>query len=100
MMARHYFMKVLDAREEKYQYRAEPAKELKNSSNRMMKIKSQLPKKFKDKLIRLFYTNTNVFTWLASNMSGIPPKVITHKLNANPYCCPICPKRRSFASQR
>jgi len=38
----------------------------------------------KGKLIEFLKTNMDYFAWSHSDMKGIPPEVITHKLNEDP----------------
>ena len=42
----------------------------------------------------------DIFTWSASNMPGVSPAVITHKLNINLTCHPVMLKKRKFFSDR
>ena len=41
-----------------------------------------------------------VFAWKQEDMGGVDPKVITHRLNVNPFFKPVKQKRRSFALER
>ncbi|GJR43955.1 reverse transcriptase domain-containing protein [Tanacetum coccineum] len=67
-------------------------------------IEKQLPKNFKEKLRNLLKSDTSVFAWTHSDMTGIPrtimvggkPFNIEHKLNEYSYIKPVKQKRRSL----
>ncbi|KAI5351091.1 hypothetical protein L3X38_003982 [Prunus dulcis] len=40
-----------------------------------------------------------MFAWLPSNMPGIDPNIICHRLYVNPTCKPLAQKRRNFAPE-
>lgn len=44
--------------------------------------------------------NADVFVWLTSDMTRIPPKVITNKLNIDPKHKPVQPKKGNFTPER
>ncbi|KAK3032015.1 hypothetical protein RJ639_036389 [Escallonia herrerae] len=52
------------------------------------------------KLVDLLRSYSDIFTWTASDMPGIDPKVITHKLNMDPLKKPVKQKKRTFAPER
>lgn len=103
-MARHYFMisiktprsikvpkaEPLDPR--KLEKRVEPTKmlisfPLKNDPSKYIQIRSLLPKKEKNQLLDLLCQNVDIFTWLASNMLGIPPKSSCISSTSIPNSC-------------
>ena len=54
-----------------------------------VQIGAQLPEEEKAPLLEFLRANTDVFAWMAADMPGIPPEVITHKLNVDPKCRPV-----------
>ena len=42
----------------------------------------------------------DIFAWSASDMPGVSPDVITHRLNVNPACRPVIQKKKSFPQDR
>ena len=56
--------------------------------------------KLKSLLTQFLRQNRDVFAWKQTDMGGIDPTVITHRLNINPSFKPIKQKRRSFAPER
>ena len=54
----------------------------------------------RQQLINLLRINADIFAWSAINMPGIPPEVITHRLNIDPKIKPVRQKKRPFASER
>ena len=63
-------------------------------------IGSQLAEDLKDPLTQFLRQNKDVFAWKHSNMGGIDPTVITHRLNVNPSFKPVKQKRRNFAPDK
>ncbi|CAL2254005.1 unnamed protein product [Prunus armeniaca] len=41
-----------------------------------------------------------MFAWSPSDMPGIDPNIICHRLHVNPACKPVAQKRRNFAPER
>ncbi|KAI5326856.1 hypothetical protein L3X38_035930 [Prunus dulcis] len=41
-----------------------------------------------------------MFAWSPSDMPGIDPNIICHRLHVNPACKPVAQKRRNFAPKR
>ena len=63
-------------------------------------IGSKLAKELKSLLAQFLRQNRDVFAWKQSNMGGIDPTVITHRLNTNPSFKSVKQKHRSFAPER
>ena len=63
-------------------------------------IGSKLAEDLKSLLTQFLRHNRDVFAWQQSDMGGIDPTVITHRLNTNPSFKQIKQKRRSFAPER
>ena len=98
-------IKGLDLRKDEDKNRGKPMEQLievslGNDPDRTIKIGGLLPKSLKEWLIDFLQANTDVFTWLASDKSGISSEVITYKLNINSHHHPIRQKKRSFAPKR
>ena len=85
--------------------RPEPSEELEPVSlgddpEHLAYIGSKLADDLKSLLTQFLRQNRDVFTWKQSDMGGIDPTVITHRLNTNPSFKPVKQKRRSFALER
>ena len=85
--------------------RPEPSEELEPVSldddlEHLAYIGSKLAKDLKSHLTQFLRQNRDIFAWKQSNMGGIDPTIITHKLNTNPSFKPVKQKRRSFAPER
>ena len=63
-------------------------------------IGSKLAEDLKSLLTQFLRQNRDVFAWKQTDMGGIDPTVITHRLNTNPSFKPVKQKRRSFAPER
>ena len=85
--------------------RPEPSEELEPVSldddpEHLAYIRSKLAEDLKSLLTQFLRQNRDVFAWKQSDMGGIDPTVITHRLNTNPSFKPVKQKRRSFAPKR
>ena len=52
-------------------------------------VGSQLSNPEQQQLIELLKANTDIFAWSASDMLGIPPETMTHRLNIAPGMRPV-----------
>lgn len=57
---------------------------LEGTAERYVQIGSCLQEPLKKDLVNLFKPNLDVFAWSPSDMLGIYPEMITHKLNIRP----------------
>ena len=57
-----------------------------SDTDKLIKIGSQLDPMLQKELISFLKANLDVFAWSHSDMCGIPPDVIVHKLNLTPMC--------------
>ena len=85
--------------------RPEPSEELEPVSldddpEHLAYIGSKLAEDLKGPLTHFLRQNKDVFTWKQSDMGGIDPTIITHRLNVSPSCKLVKQKMRSFASER
>ena len=85
--------------------RPEPSKELEpipldDKPEHLAYIGSKLAEDLKSLLTHLLKQNKDVFAWKQSNIGGIDPAIITHRLNINSSFKPVKQKRRSFAPER
>ncbi|XP_070031970.1 uncharacterized protein [Nicotiana tomentosiformis] len=62
--------------------------------DRKVYIGANLSPEMKGKLIEFLRANADYFDWAHSDITGIPPKVTTHKLNKDPLHSPIKQKKR------
>ncbi|KAK3017119.1 hypothetical protein RJ639_006969 [Escallonia herrerae] len=68
--------------------------------NKTVRICSNLKEDTKLELVNLLRIYANVFAWIATDMPGIDPKIITHRLNVNPFKKPLNQKKRTFKLER
>ncbi|XP_074356818.1 uncharacterized protein LOC141696593 [Apium graveolens] len=66
----------------------------KNDPSRVLKVGSQLDEEMRGGLTRFLIANLDVFAWSHSDMIGIDPEVMCHRLNILPNCKGIRQKRR------
>ena len=66
---------------------------------KMVSIGASLSKQEGDQLLSFLRDNVDIFAWSPLDMPGIPPEVITHKLNVNLSFKPIRQKKRNFAPE-
>ncbi|CAL9004835.1 unnamed protein product [Prunus brigantina] len=64
---------------------------------RKARIGSRLSQEEKAELVAFLQNNKDVFAWSASDMPGIDPQIICHRLHVNPAIKPIAQKRRNLA---
>src|ERR1044071_4367079 len=53
-----------------------------------------------DQILTFLRVNRDCFAWSHEDMVGIPPEVMTHKLNVDSSFLPVKQKRRKFAMER
>ncbi|XP_068498083.1 uncharacterized protein [Phaseolus vulgaris] len=63
-------------------------------------ISGSLPEELLNKLITLLRNNKDLFAWTPSDIPGIDPKVICHKLSVCREARPISQKRRKLGEER
>ena len=98
------YLDELDIRDEVLT-RPEPSEELEPVSldddpEHLVYIGSKLAENLKSLLTHFLRLNKDVFLWKQTDMGGIDPTVITHRLNVNLSFKPIKQKRRSFVPER
>lgn len=54
----------------------------------------------RSKLVEFLKKNADCFAWSYEDITGIDPKIITHKLNVDPSHKLVKQKRRKFATER
>ncbi|CAL9004827.1 unnamed protein product [Prunus brigantina] len=67
---------------------------------RTARIGSRLNQEEKAELAAFLQNNKDVFAWSPSDMPGIDPQIICHRLHVNPAIKPVAQKRRNFAPER
>ncbi|XP_074373631.1 uncharacterized protein LOC141713979 [Apium graveolens] len=72
----------------------------KNDPSRVLKVGSQLDDEMRGSLARFLIANLDVFAWSHSDMIGIDPEVMCHRLNILPNCKGIRQKRRPVSGER
>ena len=63
-------------------------------------IRTQLNEQTRREIAECLQRNSDVFAWTPTDMPGINPEVICHKLNVSPGHKPIKQKKRNFSSER
>ena len=81
----------LDQREEEQRELAEQLISIPMIENpeQVVWVGSQLSDPERRQLIELLKANADIFAWLAADMSGIPSKIMTHRLNIAPGAKPV-----------
>ncbi|KAL0319853.1 UNVERIFIED_CONTAM: hypothetical protein Sradi_5246800 [Sesamum radiatum] len=74
--------------------------ELLRDPTRAVKIGSPLDLPFERDLVNFLKEHSDVFTWEASDMQGISPEVMVHRLSVHPEARPIKQKKRAFGTDR
>ncbi|KAL0293071.1 UNVERIFIED_CONTAM: hypothetical protein Sradi_6958700 [Sesamum radiatum] len=87
------------------QERMEAIKEVKmieffGDPTKAVKIGSSLDLPFEHDLVNFLKEHSDVFAWEASDMQGINPEVMVHRLNVHPEARPIKQKKRAFGTDR
>ena len=59
-----------------------------------------LPPYLKDKLSCLIRENFDMFAWIPTDMLGIDPKVICHRLDIDPKANPMAQKKRKLKAEQ
>lgn len=54
------------------------------NSEKIIKIGSGLGEALLTGLVELLWVYTDIFTWVSSDMSGIPESIVIHRLSVNP----------------
>ena len=67
---------------------------------KLTRIGVNLYPQIRELIVHFLKDNKDVFAWSHEDMPGIDPSIISHKLNVNPYLCPIKQKRRIFAPEK
>ena len=103
-MVNNIYLDELDMRDEVLT-RPEPSEELEpvpldDDPEHLAYIGSKLVEDLKGPLTHFLRENKDVFAWKQSDIGGIDPTIITHRLNVSPSFKPVKQKRRSFAPER
>ncbi|CAL9028345.1 unnamed protein product [Prunus brigantina] len=53
----------------------------------------------KVELTAFFQNNKDMFAWLQSDMLGIDPQIVCHRLHVSPASIPVAQKRRNFTPE-
>src|SRR4051812_7877816 len=95
----------LDIRGDLAQKRPSPAEAvtkipLQNGEGRFLQIGSHLEDPLRNNLIKFLVENLDVFAWSPSDMPGIDPAIIAHRLSINPEYKPVQQKKRNLGIDR
>ncbi|KAL8148773.1 hypothetical protein AgCh_005948 [Apium graveolens] len=72
----------------------------KNDPSKVLKVGSQLADEMRRSLARFLIANLDVFAWSHSDMIGIDPELMCHRLNILPNCKGMHQKRRTVSGER
>ncbi|XP_074342880.1 uncharacterized protein LOC141680595 [Apium graveolens] len=72
----------------------------KDDPSKVLKVGSQLGDEMRESLTRFLIVNLDVFVWSHSDMVGIDPGVMCHRLNIFPNCSGIYQKCRPVSGER
>ncbi|XP_074323167.1 uncharacterized protein LOC141660104 [Apium graveolens] len=72
----------------------------KDDPSKILRVGSQLSHEMRERLIHFLIKNLYVFAWSHSNMVGIDPRVMCHRLNIFPNYTGIRQKRRPVSGER
>ena len=103
-MVDNKYLDDLDMRDE-VNTQPEPSEELEHvlldeDPEHLAYIGSKLVEDLRSPLTHFLRQNKDVFTWKQTDMGGIDPTIITHRLNVSPFFKLVKKKRRSFAPER
>ena len=68
--------------------------------SKVLKIGKNLSEEVWEAIFEFLRQNLDVFAWAHSDMEGIDPSVMSHRLNINPSRKPIRQKRRAMDVER
>jgi hypothetical protein len=54
----------------------------------------------KVRLIELLNVNKDLFAWVSSDMPGVNPELVCHRLSLKPRCIPVAQKKRKMGPER
>ncbi|KAK4398069.1 hypothetical protein Sango_1282400 [Sesamum angolense] len=85
--------------------RVEAVEELKvinlsENDEKTTKIGTTMRPSTEEHMIQFLKKNKKVFAWTMTDLHGISPDVITHKLSVNPNAKPVKQKKRMFEAER
>ena len=96
----------MDSRDEGRIQRAEATEELllialyDQSPDKQVRVSSRLNPQDLHALTTTLRQNADILAWSATDIPGISPEVIVHRLNVSPSCRPIRQKRRQLIPKR
>ncbi|KAG8633903.1 hypothetical protein MANES_18G146801v8 [Manihot esculenta] len=97
---------VLEVRDEEKEAKTEPVGELETfplseaETDKVLSLNAGLTKEQKTEVMALIRGHASSFAWKPSDMPGIDPEVMTHKLNVFPEARPIKQRRRIVGREK
>ncbi|KAL0306978.1 UNVERIFIED_CONTAM: hypothetical protein Sradi_6115100 [Sesamum radiatum] len=73
---------------------------LSENNEKTTKIGTRMRPSTKEHVIQFLKKNQKVLAWTMTDLHGISPDVITHRLSVNPYAKPVKQKKRMFRAER
>ena len=70
-----------------------------SGEGRTTRIRTRLSHDQKGEVTQFLRENSDVLAWLAAEMSGIPPSIISHSLSVNPVFRPVKQKKRKLGPE-
>ncbi|XP_020209685.1 uncharacterized protein LOC109794654, partial [Cajanus cajan] len=93
----------LDPRMGQFDHRPAPAEDVKEvevMEGRNVKIGTSLTPEDEEKLVTILKDNVSAFAWHSSDMPGIDPNFLCHKLAIDPSAKAVIQKRRKFGEEK
>jgi len=72
----------------------------KEISGKVFKLGRTLDSETQDQIAKVISRHLDVFAWAASDMPGIDPNFLCHRLAMDPQVKPICQRRRKFNEEK
>ena len=93
---------VVTRAEISWERRPEPAKEVldREIGGKKFKLGKSLGQETQDPIVEVIARHLDAFAWSASNMPGIDPDFLCHRLTMDPQVRPVCQRRRKFNDER
>ncbi|XP_020201791.1 uncharacterized protein LOC109787663 [Cajanus cajan] len=100
---KHIHSVELDPRMGQFDHRPAPAedvKEMEVMEGRNVKIGTSLTPEDEERLVKVLKENVSAFPWHSSDMPGIDPDFLCHKLAIDPSAKAVIQKRRKFGEEK
>ncbi|XP_020206440.1 uncharacterized protein LOC109791543 [Cajanus cajan] len=100
---KHIHSIELDPRMGQFDHQPAPAEDIKEVAvmeGRTVKIGTSLTPENEERLVKVLKENASVFAWHSSDMPGVDPDFLCHKLAIEPNAKAVIQKRRKFGEEK